>query len=132
MNRAVLAFCFATLTACSTPQPSATQHREPGVVLLDNHGGFSHGGHRIELHPDGSYNQSTYSDVIGDDHTKHGRYTLTGERTLLTLSPHRGGAQRLYRVDYRGKQYWVRADERTRITKSDEDWLRQVSLRVIP
>lgn len=128
-----VAFLFCLLVVgCSQPQPSATPHRESGVLLLDNRGGFSHAGRRIALRADGSYADTTYTDVIGDEHTKKGHYTLNPERTLLVLSPEGGASQELFRVDYSGQQYWVREADRERITQPSQSWLRQISVRVVP
>jgi hypothetical protein len=126
--RAFLVIAFAViLTGCiSRPQ------QESGVTRLDNRGGFSHAGRRVALRSDGSYTDTRYTDVVGNERTTAGRYTLDMERRHLTLSPERGEVQHLYRVDYSGQQYWVRADERARITQASESWLRQISLRVVP
>jgi hypothetical protein len=126
--RALLIIAFSVvLTGCSSrPQ------QESGVTRLDNRGGFSHEGRRVALRSDGSYTDTRYTDVVGDERTTAGRYTLDLEQRHLTLSPERGNVQHLSRVDYSGQQYWVRADERARITQSREPWLRQISLRVVP
>ena len=79
----------------------------------------------------GGYTDTTYTDVVGDEHTKRGRYTLNAERTHLILSPDGGEKQELYRVDYAGQQYWVRQADRERIADSSEAWLRQISVRVV-
>jgi hypothetical protein len=120
---------YFMLIGCS--QPSATSHRESGVLLLDNRGGFSHGGRLIALHPDGKYTDTTYTDVIGDHHTKRGNYTLNPKKTRLILSPEGGASQELFRVDYSGQQYWVREADREAITQSSESWLRQRSVRSV-
>jgi hypothetical protein len=101
-------------------------------LVLDNRGGFSHGGRRIALRADGGYTDTSYTDVIGDEHTKHGYYTLNPERTRLILSADSGTSNELFRVDYRGQQYWVRESDRERITQPSESWLRQVSVRIVP
>lgn len=101
-------------------------------MQLDNHGGFSHAGRRIVLRSDGSYTDTAYTDVIGDEHTKAGHYVLTAERTQLVLSPDGDVSQELFRVDYSGQQYWVRESDRERITQPSESWLRQISVRVVP
>ena len=124
--------CLICLLVVGCSHPSATPHRESGVLLLDNRGGFSHAGRRIALRTDGSYTDTTYTDVIGDEHTKRGHYTLNPERTLLVLSPDGGTSQELFRVDYGGQQYWVRQTDRERITQPSESWLRQISVRVAP
>ena len=66
-----LAFLICLLVV-SCSHPSATQHRESGILLLDNRGGFSHAGRRIALRADGSYTDTTYTDVIGEEHTTIG------------------------------------------------------------
>ena len=71
-------------------QRIVTPHREGRIVLLDNRGGDSHAGRRIALRVDGSYTDISYTDVVGDEHTKRGRYTLNPERTHLILLP-KGG-----------------------------------------
>lgn len=123
------------VVGCSQPSvtpPTETPRRESGVLLLDNRGGFSHAGRRIVLRADGSYTDTTYTDVIGDEHTKRGVYTLNPERTHLLLSPEGSASQELFRVDYSGQQYWVRESDRERITQPSESWLRQISVRVVP
>jgi hypothetical protein len=101
-------------------------------LLLDNRGGYSHAGRRIVLRPDGSYTDATYTDVIGDEQTKRGHYTLNPERTHLILLSQSGEGQDLFRVDYGGQQYWVREADRERIKQPSESWLRQISVRVVP
>src|SRR5688572_3755530 len=124
--RALLIIALAIfLTGCNS-----LSHQENGVTQLDNRGGISHAGRRVTLKPDGSFTDLRYTDVIGDESATTGRYTLDAEKRLLTLSPEGGEVEHLYRVDYRGQQYWVHADKRARITQSGESWLRQISLRV--
>ncbi|MCX5649195.1 MAG: hypothetical protein NTX40_08890 [Planctomycetota bacterium] len=113
--------CWVLMLGCA---------HESTVSFLDNHGGFSHAGRRIELHSDGSYSDTGYTDVIGNESVEHGVYTLNIEKTHLTLSPASGEVEHLYRVDYGRQQYWVHEQERRRITQSGESWLRQISLRV--
>jgi hypothetical protein len=120
------------LLAVGCSHPSATPNRETGDLLLDNRGGFSHAGRRIVLRADGAYADTTYTDVLGDERTKYGRYTMNPERTHLMLSPEGGASQELFRVAYRDQQYWVRESERERITLPGESWLRQISVRVVP
>jgi len=73
--------------------------RETALLLLDNHGGFSHAGRRIALYSDGNYSDTSYSDVIGSERTRRGTYTLDAQRTNLTLLPAQGETEHLYRVD---------------------------------
>ena len=98
--------------------------------MLDNHGGFSHAGRRVVLRSDGSYTDTGYTDVVGDERVKRGVYTLNAEKTQLTLSPARGEAEQLYQVEYGHVFYWVEEQERHQVTDPKEEWLRQISLRV--
>jgi len=125
--RALIIIALAIfLTGCNS-----LSHQENGVTQLDNRGGFSHAGRHIWLEPDGSFTDVRYTDVLDEPQPRTtGRYTLDAEKRLLTLSPEGGEVEHLYRVDYRGQQYWVHADKRARITQSGESWLRQISLRV--
>jgi hypothetical protein len=118
--------------AVGCAQHSIATQQEGGVTLLDNHGGYSHAGRRIALRSDGSYRDTRYTDIIGDERTTIGHYTLDAEQRHLTLTPKRGEVLHLYGVDYRGQRFWVGADERARITQASESWLRQISLRVVP
>ncbi len=121
-------FCCIVLVGCTQ---RVTSHRKTAVLLLDNHGGVTHGGRRIEVRADGSYMDTSYADP-GAETAKNGRSTLNPERTQLVLSPDGGKTERLYRVDYDGQQYWVHEAERERITQAGEASLRQVSVRGVP
>ena len=122
--------CCVLVFGCS--QLSITQHQERTVLVLDNLGGYSYAGHRIMLRANGSYTDTTYTDVVGQEHTKTGNYVLNTEKTHLILSPLGGESQDLFRVDYGGQQYWVREADRERITQPSESGLRQVPLRAVP
>lgn len=98
-------------------------------VILDNHGGYSHAGRRVGLQPDGSYTDTRYTDVIGDQKAERGTYTFDQHKMRLTLSPRQGEEQTLCRVDYQGQQYWVREQDRQRVTDPADAWFRQISLR---
>jgi hypothetical protein len=100
-------------------------------ILFDNHGGYSHAGRRVLLRPDGSYTDTAYTDVVGNERVKTGRYIFTAERTHVILIPQKGVAEDLFRVDHEAVQYWVAAADRERIPKADELRLRQISLRFI-
>ena len=112
--------------------PSSIPKGESISLLLDNHGGFSHAGRRIALRADGSYTDTTYTDVAGNEHSERGHYTLNPDRTHLVLSPDGDASQELFRVDYGEHQYWVRGADRERIEQPSESWLRQISVRVLP
>ena len=97
-------------------------------MVLDNHGGVAHPGRRVVLHPDGTFIETRYTDVRGvDEKVDRGVYNLSPDKTQLRLLPSQGEEERLYRVDYRGQQYWVKAEDRQHIRDAG---LRQVSLRI--
>lgn len=106
--------------------------KQSAVLLLDNHGGFSHAGRRITLLSDGCYIETAYTDIEKDKHSENGRYTLNPERSLLRLMPEHREVYNLYRIDFDSQQYWVRESERQRITQSNEVLLRQTSLKINP
>jgi len=112
-------------------KPLVVEESSP-IVVGGTTVGFSHGGRRIALRNDGSYMDTIYTDVIGDEHTKRGNYTLNTEKTYLVLKPEGGTSQELFRVDYDGQQYWVPETDRDRITQPSESWLRQSSIKVVP
>jgi hypothetical protein len=119
--------CFGLMIGCAqhaSPPPS----RESNALVLDNHGGYSHAGRRVALRPDGSYTDTRYTDFIGDEKVQRGHYNFDAEKTRLVLSPQRGDAERLYRVDYGSRQYWVHEQKQRRIGDAGDAWFRQVSL----
>jgi len=111
-------------------QPKTNSDPRSAVLLLDNHGGYSHAGRKITLSSNGRYIDTRYTDVTSDEHVKQGVYTLNAEKTHLTLSPTNGAVERLYRVDYKGQQYWVHEEEQQHVVQPSDDQLRQVSLKV--
>src|SRR5689334_2067127 len=95
-----LLLCGVTM-GCTHQAPAPRE----GSTVFDNHGGYSHGGRRVVLDPGGNYTDTRYTDVIGDQTSERGFYSFDAERRQLTLSPRRGDAKQLYRVDYDGHQY---------------------------
>jgi hypothetical protein len=80
------------------------------------------------LDPDGAFTETSYTDVRGvDEKVERGAYRFSPDKTQLTLLSSKSEEERLYRIDYRGQQYWVKAEDRQHIRDA---WLRQVSLRV--
>ncbi len=97
-------------------------------MVLDNYGGFTHSGRRVVLHPDGTFTDTAYTDVRAtDERVDRGTYRFSADKMQLTLVPSQGPEERLDRVDYRGQQYWIKADDRQRIRDAS---FRQVSLRL--
>src|SRR2546428_39787 len=68
-------FSCGLIVGCT--QGTVTSQRQSAVLLLDNHGGYSHAGRKIALRSDGSYTDTAYIDVVGDERAKRGRYTLS-------------------------------------------------------
>jgi hypothetical protein len=133
----VLAMAFATgglLPGCfhldpQPPQLGSCPSDASAIVILDNHGGFSHEGRRVALQADGSYTDTRYTDVIGDQKTERGTYSFDAEKRRLTLSSSQGKTEALCRVDYGGQRYWVWEQNAQRVVDPANAWFRQVSLR---
>lgn len=102
-----------------------------GTLYLDNDGGYSGGaGRRLELQPNGFYmDVRYYNQGGGKDRTNTGGWMLNSEKTKITLSPDNGAKAQLFRVDYKGEQYWVTAGNMDGISKAKNDELRRASLR---
>lgn len=127
LQSTLLLVSFAVMTGCAG-HGSDLRH-ESATVTLDNRGGYSYPGRRVVMHPDRSYTDTRYTDVIGDETVLRGIYSFTPDKTQLTLSRSDATAEQLYRVDFRGSQYWVGEEDRDRIRAPDETWFRQISLR---
>jgi hypothetical protein len=135
--RTVLAIVLVTcglVVGCAhrTPQPSwggRLASDQSASVILDNHGGYSHAGRRVALQADGSYTDTRYTDVVGDQKTQRGTYAFDPEKRRLTLSPTQGKPETLCRVDDRGQHYWVREQDMQRVADATDAWFRQTSLR---
>ena len=99
------------------------------VMVLNNHGGFSHGGLLIELMEDGRALVSTYSCVAEDKKPKRATYEL-GENRLVLRYPG-GGVMELHKVTYNGEVYWADQREVPRLREDSErgEWARRVALR---
>ena len=100
------------------------------VTTFDNHGGYAHTGQQLQLGPRGRYKMKIYTDKVGDGPTTTGQYKFDAGEWQLTLTPDKGEPLQLYRVDFAGGQYWVRAEDRVRIKQPNESLLRQNSLRL--
>jgi hypothetical protein len=132
-----LLFVLAIASGChSSPTTSAPSfHRFYGgpdvIFAIDNHGGYSHLGRRISLKADRKCVQTTYTDAIGvDEEVKTGTYAQNANRTRLVLAWVGGQEEVLVRVDFQGLQYWVHEADREVITRPDQEYLRQISLRL--
>lgn len=101
--------------------------RENRILLLDNSGGYSHAGRRIELLRDETVIETTYTDIIGGERTRRGTFELTDG--ILKLKFGDRGNQRLIRVTFRGDIYWVYPDEVQRLRLPNSSRLRQLSLK---
>lgn len=81
------------------------------------------------LYGDGSYSETRYTDMVGDETVFQGVYRFAADGAQLILSPSQGGVEVLHQVNYRGHQYWVRAEDKERIRDPSDTWFRQISLR---
>jgi hypothetical protein len=132
--RVVLAMVLAScglVVGCAHRTPPPSRSDGPASAILDNHGGFSHAGRRVALQADGSYTDTRYTDVVGDQKTERGTYAFDPDKRRLTLSPAQGKAEILCRVDCRGQQYWVRDQDTQRVADPADTWFRQISLRTV-
>jgi len=119
------------MTGCVSPHPTGNPtkpaHRDDRILLLDNSGGYSHPGRRIELLEGANVIETRYSDVIGDQTVRRGRYVLN--RDVLDLRFGDRGNQQLRRVRYGNEIYWVYPNEVEKIALPEGTWLRQTSLK---
>ena len=97
------------------------------LMTLDNKGGFSHGGRRIELFTDGKAQETRYTDVVGDVTISNGTYILQGKTLTLNFGKEREVT--LVCVVSGSDRYWVRPENVDLIKNSSEWWLRQTSLK---
>jgi len=121
---ALLAGCVAQ----PNPQPpNRPPQREDRILLLDNSGGYSHAGRRIELLENGNLIETDYTDVIGSARERKGSYILKGDELYIQLGDR--GDQRLIRVSYGDEIYWVYPNEVEKIALAQNTRLRQTSLK---
>ncbi len=125
-----LVLIYCGLTVSCAHRASAPSSDTKVFLVLDNHGGYSHLGRKVNLWPDDNYTDITYTDVVGHQRVECGLYTFDAEKRHLTLAPTHGDVEHLYRVDYGSQQYWVQEKDRQRIMDPADAWFRQISLRV--
>ena len=99
------------------------------LLTVNNYGGYSHPGRRIQVLDGGAFEERLYTDVLGSHTNRAGRAVLNLEIGTLRLVFQDGREELLNRVRYGGIDYWVQAGETNRITRPQEDALRQRSLR---
>jgi hypothetical protein len=107
--------------------PSKPVQREGRILLLDNSGGYSHAGRRIELLDNGDLIETDYTDVIGSGRERKGSYILKGDELRIRFGDR--GDQRLIRVSYGDQIYWVYPNEVEEIALAKNARLRQTSLK---
>lgn len=128
----LLAFSVILMTGCaSSPHerrpPGEAPVRENRILLLDNGGGYSHAGRRIELIRGGTVIDTFYTDIIGDERARRGTFELADG--ILNLKFGDRGNQRLTRVSYGSETYWVYPNEVELIPVPSNSMLRQTSLK---
>jgi len=67
--------------------------------------------------------------VVGDQKVRRGKCSLDLTVGTLHLDSDKKDGERLFRVKYEEKDYWVHKDQVDRVEQADERWLRQTSLR---
>jgi hypothetical protein len=119
------------MTGCASDQapdsPNKPAKREGRILLLDNSGGYSHAGRRIELLENGNLIETDYTDLIGSRRERTGSYILKGDDLLVRFGDR--GDQRLIRVSYADQTYWVYPNEVEKIALAENTRLRQTSLK---
>ena len=131
--RSIFLLCLiGGVAACAGPRPSPAAG-DAAALVLDNRDGGSRGGRHLVLAPDGSFQQTVYSDINieGSERKTAGSYRFSEDRKSLTLVAPSGSTQTLHRVQYHGQIYWVKPGEQERIAAKGEDDLRKNSLRVV-
>jgi hypothetical protein len=127
-SASVLALMMAVASLWLPPYIQA-QAQQKVTLELDNYGGFSHSGKRLRVFADNSYEQVSYTDVVGDQKVRRGKCSLDQKAGKLHLDSDKKDGDRLFRVSHDDKEYWVHEDEISRIKQSGESWLRPTSLR---
>jgi hypothetical protein len=78
--------CCGLMIGCAQ-HASPPSSGESDALVLDNHGGYSHAGRRVALRPDGSYTDTRYTDVIGDEKVQRGITASTQRRPAWSCHP---------------------------------------------
>jgi hypothetical protein len=123
---------FALLIVAASlwlPPQVKAQSQQKVTLALDNYGGYSHGGRRVRVFADNSYQQVSYTDVVGDQKVRRGKCSLDLKAGKMHLDSDKKAGERLFRVSYDDKEYWVHEDELVRLKEPGENRLRQTSLR---
>lgn len=99
------------------------------VMVLNNHGGFSHGGLLIKLMEDGRALVTTYSCAVEDKKPERATYEL-GQNRLVIRYP-RGSVMELHKVTYKGQVYWADQSYVSLLREDSErgEYARRVALR---
>ena len=119
--------CCALLNNCAATSDALRQ--KEGWLILETHGGDSQTGRRIVLWANGTYVDTKYGGVVGDQSRMWGTYSFDASQERLTIRCDCGEHEVLYRVDYKGWRYWVSEQDRIRIAVPAENQFREMSLR---
>ena len=125
--RIALILLSLCLSACvSLPEGDAPDDL---ALRLDNNGGFSHGGRRIDFTNDGRFKEFRYSDTEEKILADIGSYQKGGGSITLLSDRPSARAEALFRVTHEGTTYWVGSESITRISKPEQAALREFALR---
>lgn len=111
------------------PLARAESQKPKPLLALDNYGGYAHPGRRITIFADNGYELVKYTDVIGNEKVRRGKSSVDLQAGTLHLDSDKKDGEKLFRVRYEEKEYWVHKDQVDRIKQADERMLRQNSLR---
>lgn len=103
-----------------------TFHKD-AILILDNSGGYSHPGWRLELLKNGQLISTSYTDAIGHERKRFGTYYLADDTLVIKFGDR--GTQTLKKIRYSDGIYWVYPDEVKKLLKPKNSWMRQISLR---
>jgi len=96
------------------------------VMVLD---GMVHliGGYQLALWKSGAFTEVHATDFSRPQLSRQGKYTLKGDQLCLRYSL--GGLENLYRVSFKGLDYWVHSDDRGKLA---DDYLRARTFKTFP
>ena len=132
MTRERLSIFLIGLVLCScssapAPRPPRPVSDPNAILSLDNRGGYSHSGRLLDLLADGKVVETRYSDVIGSEDKKIGRYRMTPNSITLTFSDRK--TEILQKTIFQGTAYWGTADAIQKITDPHDSYSRQIALK---
>src|SRR6266478_4327569 len=102
----ILGLLVAPVNLGLAAETQAEPQKQKPLLALDNYGGYSHGGRRVTVFVDNSYEQVSYTDMIGDQKLRRGKCSLDLTAGTLHLDNDKQDGEQLFRVKYEEKDYW--------------------------